>query len=71
MRRIVINQALGVLRKRERMRESPFSDLSPSFDAGGCRIQQAWQTTDTPETLLASSQVTTAVLAAIEVHLPL
>jgi RNA polymerase sigma-70 factor (ECF subfamily) len=66
MRRIVVNQALGILRKQERLRETPLDELLPSFDASGCRIDEPWRTTDTPESLLASSQVSAAVLAAID-----
>ena len=66
MRRIVINEALGILRKQERLRETSIDELLPSFDDDGCRIEERWQFRDTPESLAASAQVTDKVLAAID-----
>ena len=66
MRRIVINEALGMLRKQERLRETSIDDLLPSFDVYGCRIEDSWQTRDTPESLVMSLQISNRVVSAID-----
>jgi RNA polymerase sigma-70 factor (ECF subfamily) len=66
MRRIVVNQALMVLRKQERLRETSIEPLLPSFDGNGCRLDETWLVKDTPESLLASAQVSQAVMTAID-----
>ncbi len=66
MRRIVVNQALMVLRKQERLRETSIEPLLPSFDGNGCRLDETWLVKDTPESLLASAQISQAVMTAID-----
>jgi len=66
IRKIVINEALGALRKLNRLREEPIDDLLPSFDGYGCRVEYRWHLRETPESLLASSQISGQVLAAID-----
>lgn len=56
MHRIVVNEALMVLRKTKRLKEQQLDGLSPSFDANGCRIVTEPVTWDTPETELTSQQ---------------
>jgi len=65
IRKIVINEALGSLRKLNRLREQSIDDLLPTFDGYGCRVEDRWPLRDTPESLLASSQISGQVLAAI------
>ena len=52
MHRIVVNQALMVLRKNRRMNETSIDDLLPEFDDYSCRIEDSWTTFETPESLL-------------------
>ena len=66
MQRIVVNEALAVLRKQERLRETPIDTLLPEFDGHGCRIEDRWQLAETPESLAMSTEVTDKVVAAIE-----
>lgn len=56
MHRIVVNEALMVLRKTSRLKEQSLDGLSPEFDAKGCRIVAEAITWETPETELTSQQ---------------
>ncbi len=56
MYRIVVNEALMQLRKRERRREWSIDELLPVFDDNGCRIEQDWASFETPEILLQRSE---------------
>ena len=65
MRRVVVNQSLTSLRAQKRLGEVPIDDLMPTFDANECRIEDVWHMKETPETLLASTQVSQTVLNGI------
>ena len=57
MRRIVINEALMLLRKRRSLQEEEgIKDLLPDFDENGCRIEEPWSTMPTPEQLLMTDE---------------
>jgi len=58
MHRIVINQALMVLRKHNRANETSIDDLLPEFDEGSCRIEDSWSApSETPEAHLLRSDI--------------
>ncbi|MEH6524217.1 RNA polymerase sigma factor [Sulfitobacter sp.] len=65
MHRIVVNEALMVLRKFRRLNEQSLDGLSPKFDTNGCRIVTEAVTWDTPETKLTSQQTFTIVRSEI------
>ena len=56
MHRIIVNQALMVLRKNRRMKETSIDDLMPEFDDNSCRIEERWATFETPESLLQQAE---------------
>ena len=56
MHRITVNQALMVLRKNRRMKETSIDDLLPEFDDNSCRIEDSWATFETPESLLQRAE---------------
>ena len=56
MHRIVVNEALMALRKSNRLKEQPLDELTPEFDANGCRVLSEVVTWNTPETELTSQQ---------------
>lgn len=56
MHRIVVNEALMILRKNKRRREEPIDALLPEFDARNCRIEPFLTEFATPETMLQDSQ---------------
>jgi len=66
MHRIVANQALMQLRKDRRLQEMSIDALLPEFDISGCRIEDDWQTVETPEALLEKAQTKGTVLALID-----
>lgn len=66
MHRIVVNQALMVLRRNKRLNEGPIDDLLPVFDKRGCRVEERWTTFETPESLLEKSQTRETVTALID-----
>jgi len=66
MHRIVVNEALMILRKSNRLKEQPLDLPSPKFDANGCRIVTEAVTWDTPETELTSQQTFTIVRNEID-----
>ncbi len=65
MHRIVVNEALMVLRKIKRLNEQPIDDLLPVFDGAGCRVEFDTSDVSTPETLLSSRQLDDRVRRAI------
>ena len=57
MRRIVVNEALMLLRKRRSLNEDGDIDaLLPAFDENGCRIEEPWSSMPTPEQLLITEE---------------
>lgn len=57
MRRIVVNEALMLLRKRRSLKEGVgIEQLLPDFDENGCRIEEPWSTIPTPEQLLITEE---------------
>jgi len=66
MHRIVANQALMQLRKDRRLQETSIDALLPEFDASGCRIEDDWNTVETPEKVLEQAQTKGAVRALID-----
>jgi RNA polymerase sigma-70 factor (ECF subfamily) len=56
MHRIVVNEALMLLRKRRRLREDPIDPLLPVFDNNGCRVEDDRTTIQNPETIMQQSQ---------------
>ncbi len=65
MYRIVVNEALQTVRKRQALAEEPIDDLMPVFDASGCREEQRWATIETPESLLQRAQTRARVAEGI------
>ncbi|MDP6342588.1 MAG: sigma-70 family RNA polymerase sigma factor [Alphaproteobacteria bacterium] len=66
MHRIVVNEALMLLRKSRRGRETPIDDLLPDFDDAGCRIEDRWTTVETPESLLQQTQTRARISELID-----
>lgn len=57
MRRIVVNEALMLLRKKRSLNEEEGIDtLLPEFDENGCRIEEPWSTLPTPEQWLMTKE---------------
>lgn len=54
--RIVINEALMLLRKKKQLNEQSLDEFLPQFDYNGCRIEQGAATWDTAETHLTTRQ---------------
>lgn len=65
MHRIVVNEALMILRKIKRRQEQSIDGLMPAFDGSGCRVVDDLTETETPEILLGKAQTSRAVSAAI------
>ncbi|MEP3524950.1 MAG: sigma-70 family RNA polymerase sigma factor [Hyphomicrobiales bacterium] len=65
MHRIVINETLMVVRKRSRLNEDSLDELLPIFDKNKCRIEEPWDTIDTPELLMEKSQTAAKVMEKI------
>ena len=61
MHRIVINEALMLARRQKRYRIESLEQLLPEFDRSGCRIEPAWTTIETPETLLRQTETLNTV----------
>ncbi len=49
LHRIVVNTALGMLRKRKQRGMQTIDGLLPEFDASGCRIEPLWHFTESLE----------------------
>ena len=57
MRRIVVNEALMLLRKRRSLNEDDAIDhLLPAFDENGCRLEEPWSAVPTPEQWLMTEE---------------
>jgi len=56
MHRIVVNEALSTLRKRQRDITRDIDELMPLFDQNRCRIEDDWVTFETPQSLLERTQ---------------
>ncbi len=65
MHRIVVNEALMVLRKIKRQNEHSIDDLLPVFDGSGCRVEFDAAECPTPETLLSRRQTHDHIRSAI------
>lgn len=66
MRRILVNEALMLLRKRRSLNEDKRIDrLLPKFDRNDCRIEDPWSDLATPEQLLMTKESRQLVLRAI------
>ncbi len=65
MHRIVVSQALMVLRKERRSREDPIEQLLPGYYDNGCRIEDDWGNCETPESLIQKSQVSAKVVELV------
>ena len=61
MYRIVVNEALMILRKKKRDNEQSIDHLLPSFDARGMRVPVQHFTGETSETALRSKQTVSIV----------
>ncbi|MGJ8598137.1 RNA polymerase sigma factor [Sulfitobacter sp.] len=61
MHRIVVNEALMILRKKKRANEQSIDQLLPSFDARGMRVPVPHVTAETSETALHSKQTVSIV----------
>jgi RNA polymerase sigma-70 factor (ECF subfamily) len=66
LRRIVINAALGRLRKRKQLREGQIDDLMPEYDKFGILLGSTDTGFSTPEDLLARSELQKATREAID-----
>jgi len=66
MHRILVNNCLMKLRKRKPTSAVSIDDLSPRFDAGGCRVDPAWAVPEDLEQTIENRQNRQAVLAAID-----
>jgi len=56
MHRIVVNEALSALRKRQREYARDIDELMPIFDQSRCRIEGDWATFETPQSLFERTQ---------------
>lgn len=66
MRRIVVNEALMILRKRKSLKENHSIDpLLPEFDRWQCRLEPPWTHVPNPEELLITDQTRQFVMTAI------
>ncbi len=66
MRRIVVNEALMILRKRKSLKENNSIDqFLPEFDRWQCRLETSWTKVPNPEELLINDQTRQFVMAAI------
>lgn len=66
MHRIVVNEALMLLRKRKRNNEQLIDPLLPEFDGNGCRIEDPFTVSETSEDELRSRQTRSIVREKIE-----
>ncbi len=66
LHRIVVNSALGLLRKRKRSAVQTLDGLLPEFDANGCRIEPMWQIDEPLEKVLENRLVRDTVHQSID-----
>lgn len=64
--RILLNQCLMKLRKRQRQREVALDQLMPEFDIDSCRIEPLWQMPESVDDMVARKHVRDQVRTAIE-----
>lgn len=69
MHRIVVNEALMILRRKKRANEQSIDHLLPNFDAHGLRIEVPSNADGTSETILYTKQ-TTAIVRETIAELP-
>jgi RNA polymerase sigma-70 factor (ECF subfamily) len=69
MHRIVVNEALMILRKKKRANEQSIDHLLPSFDVRGMRVPDPHVTVETSETVLRSKQ-TVSIVRELILELP-
>ncbi|WP_282607161.1 RNA polymerase sigma factor [Pelagibius sp. Alg239-R121] len=65
MHRIVVNEALMLLRKQSSTCEDSIDPFQSIFDENGCRIEEDWTTFRTPETILQQAQSSAQVIELI------
>lgn len=66
LHRIVVNTALGLLRKRKHRNSRSIDSLMPEFDGNGCRIEPMWQFDEPMERAVERAAVREAVRTAID-----
>lgn len=66
LHRIVVNTALGMLRKRKQRGTPSVDGLLPEFDGNGCRIEPMWQFDESLEKAMEREEARSAVRAAID-----
>lgn len=67
MRRIVVNESLMLLRKRQSLKKEDSIDLwMPEFDDNKCRIEEPWSAIPNAEQLLMMSETRDIVMNAID-----
>ena len=66
LHRIVVNTALGILRKRKRGDVPSIDGLLPEFDDNGCRIEPLWQFEEPVERTVERAQSRQAVRDTID-----
>lgn len=64
--RILFNQCLMKLRKRQRQKEVVLEKLMPEFDIDNCRVEPLWQLPQSVDELVERKHVRDQVRAAIE-----
>ncbi len=65
LHRIVVNTALGLLRKRKRKETESLDDLLPVFDSDGCRVEPSWRFNEPLERMLERNDVQNIVCRSI------
>ena len=65
MHRIVVNEALMLMRKTHRLREEPIDELLPVFDDNGCRVEADWEGFRSPEAVLQQAQASEKITELI------
>ncbi len=65
MHRIVVNEALMILRKKQNMREDSIEPLLPTFYDDGCRVEGDSSTFLTPEQIIQKDQSARQIAAHI------
>ena len=66
LHRIVVNTALGILRKRKQRGMPSVDGLLPEFDGNGCRIEPMWQYEESLEKSMEREDARSAVRTAID-----
>jgi len=66
MQRILINEALMLLRKKKRNKEEFVDDLLPEFYDNGCRIEPTWGKIKTPEEIFQQANASEKIMEIIQ-----